>query len=102
MFGVKQGSVGTGSNFIDRGGFEIEKDAAWDKFTRTSFREKSVVTVVIGVIQIVVGGGLWFLSVWLNSVFQAEQFPAGITDLDTGLTEVDKKTFAHVCRLKEG
>jgi len=31
----------------------------------------------------------WHLSVWLDSVLEAEEFPTGVTNLDTGLTDVD-------------
>jgi hypothetical protein len=31
-------------------------------------------------------------------VFQAEQLPAGITNLDTSLADVDADSFTHVCR----
>jgi len=32
------------------------------------------------------------LSIWLNSMLQTIQFPAGITDLGTGLTNMDGDT----------
>ena len=35
------------------------------------------------------------LTIGLDTMFQAVEFPAGITDLDTGLTDVDRDTFAH-------
>jgi hypothetical protein len=34
-------------------------------------------------------------SIRLNAVFQTEQLPAGITDLDTGLTDMDAQSFTH-------
>jgi hypothetical protein len=35
------------------------------------------------------------LSVWLNSVFKAEEFPASIAYLDATLTNVDGNDFSH-------
>jgi hypothetical protein len=34
------------------------------------------------------------LTVWLDSVLKAEEFPAGVTDLDTGLTDMDVDDFS--------
>jgi len=31
----------------------------------------------------------WHLTIRLNTVLEAEEFPAGVTNLDTGLTDVD-------------
>ena len=31
----------------------------------------------------------WHLTVWLDSVLKAEELPASVTDLDTGLSDVD-------------
>ena len=89
LFRVEEGAVSTGTNFIDGGGFQIQKDATGDEFSRTSLREKGIVGVVVGVIEIVVRGGLWFLAVWLNTVFQTEQFPTCITKLNPGLSDVN-------------
>ena len=81
--------VGTGTNFIDGSWLEIEKDTSWDKLASTSLRKEGVVTVVIGVVKIVVSRCLWFLAVWLNTVLEAEKLPASVTDLDTGLSEMN-------------
>ena len=37
----------------------------------------------------------WHLSIWLDAVLEAEELPAGVTDLDTGLTDVDGNDFSH-------
>lgn len=36
----------------------------------------------------------WHLSIGLNSMFKAVQFPAGIADLHTGLPHVDRNAFS--------
>ena len=84
-------SVGSGSNLINNGWFEIEEDGSWDVLTSTSLGEEgveSIITTTYGLI-----GG--HLAIRLNAVFQAEQLPAGITDLDTGLTDVNADGFTH-------
>ena len=84
-------SVGTGSNLINDGWLKIEHNGSWDVLTSTSLGEEgveSVVTTTDGLIG-------WHLTIWLNSVLEAEKFPAGVTDLDTGLTDVDGNDFSH-------
>ena len=88
-------SVGSGSDFIDDGWLEIEEDGSWDVLTSTSLGEEgveSVVTTTDGFIG-------WHLTVRLDSVLKAEEFPAGVTNLDTGLTDVDGNDFSHLMML---
>ena len=78
-------SVGSGSDLIDNGWLEIEEDSSWDVLTSTSLGEEgveSVITTTDGFVG-------WHLTVWLDSVLEAEKLPAGVTNLDTGLTDVD-------------
>ena len=88
---VEQLSVGTGSNFIDNGWLEIEEDGSWDVLTSTSLGEEGVESVVTATDGFVG----WHLTVRLDSVLEAEELPAGVTDLDTGLTDVDGNNFSH-------
>ena len=37
LFGVEELSVGSGSDFIDDGGFKIEEDASWDVLSGSGF-----------------------------------------------------------------
>jgi len=78
-------SVGTGSDLIDDSWLEIEEDGSWDVLASTSLREEGVEGIVS------TSDGLigWHLTVWLDSVLEAEELPAGVTDLDTGLSNVD-------------
>jgi hypothetical protein len=85
LFWVEQLSVGSGSNFIDNGWFEIEEDGSWDMLSSSGFGEEgveSIITTTDGFVG-------WHLTIWLDSVLEAEELPACVTDLDTGLTDVD-------------
>lgn len=85
LFGVEELSVGTGTDFIDNGGFEIEEDGSGHVLASTSLREEgveSIITTTDGLI-----GG--HLTIRLDTVFKTEEFPAGVTDLDTTLTDVN-------------
>ena len=84
-------SVGSGSDLIDNGWLEIEEDSSWDVLTSTSLGEEgveSVITTTDGFIG-------WHLTIRLDTVLEAEKLPAGVTNLDTGLTDVDGNDFSH-------
>jgi len=85
LFWMEELSVGTSSDFINNGWFEIEEHTSWDMFSSTSFTEEgveSIITTTNGLVR-------WHLSIRLDSVLKAEEFPTGITNLDTGLTDMD-------------
>ena len=85
LLGVEQLSVGTGTDLIDDGWLEIEEDSAGDVLASTSLGEEGVESVV-ATTDGLIG---WHLTVRLDTVLEAEELPAGVTDLDTGLADVD-------------
>jgi len=92
LLGVEQLSVGTGPDLIDDGGLKIKEDASGDVLTSTSLGEEgveSIVTTTDGFIG-------WHLTIRLDTVLEAEKLPAGVTNLDTGLTDVDGNDFSHL------
>ena len=91
LLGVEELSVGAGSDLIDDGGLEIEEDAARDVLASTSLGEEGVEGIV-ATANGLVGG---HLTVRLDTVLEAEELPAGVTDLDTSLTDVDGDNFTH-------
>ena len=84
-------AVGSGSDLIDDGGLEIEEDSAGDVLAGTSLGEEGVESIVATTDGLVRG----HLTVRLDSVLKAEELPAGVTDLDTGLSDVDGNDFTH-------
>ena len=88
---VEELSVGAGSDLIDDGWLEIEEDSAGNVLASTSLGEEGVESVV-ATTDGLVGR---HLTVWLDTVLEAEELPAGVTDLDTGLTDVDRNNFSH-------
>ena len=88
---VEELSVGTSSNLINDGWLKIKENSSWDVFTGTGFREEGVE----GIITTTDGFIGWHLTVWLDTVLKAEELPAGVTDLDTSLTDVDGNNFSH-------
>jgi len=65
-------SVSSGSDLIDNCWLEIEEYSSWDVLTSTGFGEEgveSVITTTDGFIG-------WHLTIWLDSVLEAEELPA--------------------------
>ena len=82
---VEELSVGSGSDLIDNGWLEIEEDASWDVLSSSGLGEEgveSIITTTDGFVG-------WHLTIWLDTVLEAEELPAGVTDLDTSLSDVD-------------
>ena len=78
-------SVGSGTDFIDDGWLEIEEDTSWDVLASTSLGEEGVESIIATTDSLI----RWHLTVRLDSVLEAEELPAGVTDLDTGLSDVN-------------
>jgi len=85
LFRVEELSVGTSSNFIDDGGFQIEEDGSGDVLAGTSFREKGVE----GIIATTNGLVGRHLAIRLDAVLQAIKLPTGISGLHSGLTDMN-------------
>ncbi len=73
----------------DDGGFQIDEHSSRDVFAGAGFAEEGIKTVVAGSDSLVG----WHLTVRLNAMFQTVEFPAGISDLNSGLANVDRDTF---------
>jgi hypothetical protein len=82
---VEELTVGTSADLINNSRLEIDEDSAWNVLTSTSLREEGVERVI----AITDGLVRRHLTVRLNTVLEAVELPAGITDLGTSLTDVD-------------
>ena len=91
LLGVEELTVSTSADLIDNGGLEIEEDSAGDVLAGTSLREEGVEGIITATDGLVGG----HLTVRLDTVLEAEELPAGVTDLDTGLTDVNGNDFSH-------
>ena len=93
---VEELSVGTGSDLINNSWLKIEEDGSWDVLSSTSLGEEGVESVITTTDRFVG----WHLTIWLNTVLKAEELPAGVTDLETSLSDVDRNDFSHFEVLK--
>jgi hypothetical protein len=92
LFRVEQLTVGTGTDFVHGSGLEVQKHGTRDVLASTSLREKGVESIVTATDGLVRG----HLAIRLDSVLEAVEFPAGVTDLDTSLSEVERDSFTHI------
>ena len=84
-------SVGSGSDLINDGWLKIEEDGSWDVLSGTSLGEEGVEGIITATDRLVGR----HLTIRLDTMLEAEEFPAGVTNLDTGLTDVDRNNFSH-------
>jgi hypothetical protein len=95
LFRVEELTVGSGTDLIDHGGLQIDEDASGHVLSGTSLGEERVEGVITTTDRLIGG----HLTIGLDTVLQAKQLPARITDLDTGLTDVNAKSFPHFKRV---
>merc|ERR1712223_2122762 len=91
LFRVEELTISSGTDFVNDGGFQINKYGSWYMFPRSSFREKGIE----GVISTSDSFVRRHLSIRLDSMFQAIKFPTGIAHLATGLADMNRDTFTH-------
>ena len=92
LLGVEELSVGSGSDLVDDGGLEIEEDGSGDVLSGSGLGEEGVEGIITATDSLI----RWHLSIRLNSVLEAEEFPTSITDLNTSLTNVNGNNLSHV------
>ena len=84
-------SIGSCPDLIDNSWLEIKEYSSWDMLSSTGLREKGAESVVT-----TTDGFIWgHLAIWQNTMLEAEKLPTGVTNLDTGLTDVDVDDFSH-------
>ncbi len=91
LLGVEQLTVGASADLVNDGRLQVDEDSARHVLASSSLAEEGVERVVTASDGLVRG----HLTVGLDTVLQAVQLPAGVTDLDTSLTNVDGNTFSH-------
>ena len=79
----------TSLRHTDDGGLQIDEDGTGGVLAGASLAEEGVERVITAANGLVTG----HLAIRLDTVLQAVQLPAGVTDLDTGLSNVYGDTF---------
>ena len=92
LLGMVQLSVGSRANLVNDGGLEIDENTSGDVLSCSGLREEGVEGIITSSDGLVRG----HLSVRLDSVLKAVELPTGVTDLDTGLSYMDRDYFTHL------
>jgi len=92
---VEELTVGARAHLVDDGGLQVHEDGTGHVLAGASLREEGVERVVAAADGLV----RWHLTVRLNAVLQAVQLPAGVTNLNTSLTDVDRNALSHFSKL---
>ena len=88
--------VGSSPHFINNSGLQIQEDAPRDVLAGSSLAEEGVE----GVVSSTDGLIRRHLSIRLDTMLQAVEFPSGITNLDSSLSDMDGDTLT--LKLKHG
>ena len=88
---MKQLAVYARAHFVNDCGLQVKEDCARDMLSSPSLAKKGIEGIISD------SNGLvgWHLTIRLDAMLQAVQLPAGVTDLDTGLTDVDGNALSH-------
>lgn len=89
LLGVEQLAVCASAHLIDHSGLQIDKHGTGHMLASAGLAEEGVERVITTADGLVRG----HLAIRLDTVLKAVQLPAGITDLDTSLTNMDRDTF---------
>lgn len=91
LFRMVQLGVRPGTDFVTDGRFQVDEDGTGDVLPGRSLGEERVERIVGLTDGLVRGHG----TIRIDAMLEAVQLPAVVSDLDTGLTEVDGDTFTH-------
>jgi hypothetical protein len=82
---VVQLAVGSRPHFVTNSGLKIYVHCTWDVLSRAGFAEEGVK----GIVSSANGLVTWHLSIRLDAMLKAVQFPTAVSGLDTGLAHMD-------------
>ena len=85
LFRVEELAVGSHSDFINDSWLQVNKDSTGNMLASASLTKEGVERVIASANGLVRG----HLTVGLNTVLKAVELPAGITNLNSGLADVD-------------
>mmetsp|Transcript_2838 Transcript_2838/g.6222 ORF Transcript_2838/g.6222 Transcript_2838/m.6222 type:complete len:325 (-) Transcript_2838:54-1028(-) len=90
---VEQLTVGASADLVHDSGLKVQEDGTRDMLASTGLGEEGVEGVITTANGLVRG----HLAIGLNAVLQAVELPAGVTNLDTSLADVDGNGLTHCC-----
>mmetsp|Transcript_9445 Transcript_9445/g.15172 ORF Transcript_9445/g.15172 Transcript_9445/m.15172 type:complete len:464 (-) Transcript_9445:98-1489(-) len=91
LLGMVELGVLSSADFVTDSGFQIHEDGTRDVLSRRSLAKEGVERVV-GATNT---GITWHVTIGGDAVLEAVQLPAVVTDLNTGLSKMNRDTFTH-------
>jgi hypothetical protein len=88
---VEELAVSASPHLIDHSGLKVNKHSTGDVLPSTSLTEEGVESIITSSNGLVTG----HLAISLNAMLEAVEFPARVSDLDTGLADVDRDALPH-------
>ena len=89
LLGVVELGILTAADFVTDGVFQVDKDGTRDVLAGRSLAEKGVEGIVGNAKRSIAR----HVAIGVDSVLEAVKLPAVVTNLDTGLAEVDRDAF---------
>ncbi|KAF1771605.1 hypothetical protein GCK72_003432 [Caenorhabditis remanei] len=86
---MEQLLVGSSADLVNDGWLEIDEDRSWHVTAGSGVGEEGGEGLAL------VGGLCWHGSIGLDSVLEAVELPARVSDLDSGLSDVDGDNLTH-------
>jgi hypothetical protein len=93
---MEQLPVSARTNLIDHGRVKVHEDSTINMLPGTRLGEEGVERVVPDADRLLRGN----LALRLDTVLEALQLPTAVSDLDIGLTSMDRDNFTHYRRVK--
>ena len=94
--GIEERAIGAGSDLIDDGGFEIEHEGSGYKLAGGGLGKKGACRVIMGELL-----RIMIVAIGRDAMFEAEEFPGGIPDLNSALANVDGNDLSHEVKMNE-
>jgi hypothetical protein len=88
---MEQLAIGASSDLIYHSGLEVNEYTPRNMLSSTGFREEGIERIITAADGLVA----WHLPVRLDTVFETEQFPTGVSYLDTALANMNADCFTH-------
>jgi len=93
LLGMEELTVGARADLVNQGWLQVDEDTPGNVLACTGLGEERVERIVTAADRLV----RRHLPVRLDTMFKAEQLPARIAELATGLTHVDGDALTHGC-----
>ena len=93
---VEKLAVSASPDLVNHGRFKVHKHSSWNMLASASLREESRKGIILGFGSVQGRKGAIVLQAMLHTI----ELPAGIAHLDTSLTNMYRKAFPHLDKVR--